>query len=143
MRHRLVSRLFPARRSARVRQIQRARSPRRRLPRRRIPLADSLSGRLLLLTIAFVVLGEVLIYLPSIARYRLVFLEARLASAHLASLALEDRDMAVTPGLEKTLLANGMVVSVTLTRPGGPVLMLGETAPAAMTVDLRDQTPIP
>lgn len=131
--HRLVSRLFPARAPAAA--------TRGRAPRRRLPLADSLSGRLLLLTIAFVVLGEVLIYLPSIARYRLVFLETRLASAHLASLALEDRDMAVTPGLEKTLLANGMVVSVTLTRPGGPVLMLGETAPAAMTVDLRDQTP--
>lgn len=112
--------------------------PRRRL---RLPFVDSLSGRLLLLTVIFVILGEVLIYLPSIARFRLVFLEARLASAHLASLALEDRDMEVTPGLEKVLLDNSMVVAVTLSRPGRPDLMLGELAPAARTVDLRQQTP--
>jgi hypothetical protein len=40
------------------------------------PLHRSLSARLLLLTIFFVMLSEVFIYAPSIGRFRLVFLEA-------------------------------------------------------------------
>ena len=48
-----------------------------------------LSARILLLTCLFVLLGEVLIYLPSIARFRLAFLEERLAAAELAALALD------------------------------------------------------
>lgn len=52
-------------------------------------LARSLSARLLIFTIAFVMLAEVLIYAPSIARYRQTWLEERIASAHLATLALE------------------------------------------------------
>ena len=39
------------------------------------PLLKSLSARLLVLTIFFVMLAEVLIYAPSIARFRLVYLE--------------------------------------------------------------------
>ncbi len=49
----------------------------------------SLSARLLLLTAAFVMIAEVLIYTPSIARFRLVWLQEKLAAAHLASLAVE------------------------------------------------------
>jgi hypothetical protein len=57
----------------------------------RIPLPKltrSLSARLLVLTMTFVMVGEVLIYVPSISRYRLVYLEERLAAAHQAALAL-------------------------------------------------------
>ena len=52
-------------------------------------LTRGLSARLLVLTISFVMIGEVLIYVPSISRYRLVYLEERLAAAHEATLALE------------------------------------------------------
>ena len=48
-----------------------------------------LSARLLVLTAVFVMLSEVLIYVPSIARFRLTFLQDRIADAHLASLALK------------------------------------------------------
>ncbi len=41
----------------------------------RPPLLKSLSARLLVLTAFFVMLSEVLIYVPSIARFRLVYLE--------------------------------------------------------------------
>ena len=57
----------------------------------RIPLptlSRSLSARILVLTMTFVMIGEVLIYVPSISRYRLVYLEERLAEAHRATLAL-------------------------------------------------------
>ena len=44
------------------------------------PLGKSLSARLLLLTILFVMVAEVLIFAPSIGRFRLVYLEERLAA---------------------------------------------------------------
>lgn len=46
-----------------------------------------LSARLLLLTIFFVMLSEFLIYAPSIGRYRMVYMQERIAAAHLASMA--------------------------------------------------------
>ena len=46
-----------------------------------------LSARLLVFTMFFVMLAEFLIYAPSIGRYRMVYLEERVAAAHLASLA--------------------------------------------------------
>jgi len=51
-----------------------------RLPSRPLSLGKSLSARLLLLTIVFVMVSEVLIYAPSIGRFRLVYLEERLAA---------------------------------------------------------------
>lgn len=52
-------------------------------------VATSLSAKLLLLTILFVLLAEVLIYAPSIARFRMGYLEERLAAAHIAALSVE------------------------------------------------------
>ena len=49
----------------------------------------SLSARLLVLTISFVMLAEVLIFAPSVARFRADYLQSRISSAHLASLALK------------------------------------------------------
>ena len=44
-------------------------------PSRSVPLARGLSTKLLLLTIVFVLLAEVLIFLPWIASYRLAWLK--------------------------------------------------------------------
>lgn len=52
----------------------------------------SLSGRLLLLTAVFVMFSEILVYLPSVARARIVFLEERINAARIAVLALEAGD---------------------------------------------------
>ena len=38
-------------------------------------LTQGLSARLLVLTISFVMIGEVLIYVPSVSRYRLTYLQ--------------------------------------------------------------------
>jgi signal transduction histidine kinase len=68
-------------------------------------LRRSLSARLLLLTIAFVMLAEVMIYTPSIARFRLDYLTERLVDAHIATLALEATPThMVSPELETQLL---------------------------------------
>ncbi len=68
-------------------------------------LRHSLSARLLAWTILFVMLAEVLIYTPSIARFRLDYLDERLTDANIASLALETTPThMVSPALEMQLL---------------------------------------
>ena len=57
-----------------------------------------LSGKLLLLTILFVMLAEVLIYVPSIANFRLSFLADRVAVARTVSIVLNaNKDEPETP----------------------------------------------
>jgi hypothetical protein len=53
------------------------------------PFRVGLSGKLLMLTILFVLLAEVLIYVPSIANVRTMWLKDRAATARLAVLALD------------------------------------------------------
>jgi hypothetical protein len=50
------------------------------------PLRVGLSGKLLFLTILFVMVAEVLIYVPSVANFRLNWLNDRLAAAYTAAL---------------------------------------------------------
>ncbi|MHA1153538.1 MAG: sensor histidine kinase, partial [Alphaproteobacteria bacterium] len=107
------------------------------------PLARNLSARLLLLTIAFVMLAEVLIYAPSVGRFRLVYLEERLAAAHLAILALDATpDQMIGKDLERELLEHVRAYSVGLTRPGAGKLMLMVTAPGPVdaSFDLRERS---
>jgi signal transduction histidine kinase len=56
-----------------------------------------LSGKLLLLTILFVMIAEVLIYVPSIANFRLNWLNDRLAAAHTAALVLDAAPSGMVP----------------------------------------------
>jgi signal transduction histidine kinase len=60
-------------------------------------LRAGLSGKLLGLTILFVMLAEVLIYVPSIANFRLNWLNDRLASAHTAALVLDAAPSGTVP----------------------------------------------
>ncbi len=70
-------------------------------------LMMGLSARLLLLTVLFVMLAEVLIYAPSAGRFRLTYLQDTLANAHLAVLALSgSTEQRVRPALERTLLTH-------------------------------------
>ena len=56
-----------------------------------------LSGKLLGLTIVFVMLAEALIYVPSIANFRLNWLTDRLAAAHTAALVLDAAPSGMVP----------------------------------------------
>ncbi len=70
-------------------------------------LARSLSARLLVLTVAFVMISEVLIFVPSLARFRVSYLEDKLAAGTLALLALEATpDNMVSQELADQLLHN-------------------------------------
>jgi signal transduction histidine kinase len=59
---------------------------------RRVPLARGLSAKLLLFTIAFGLLAEILIFLPSVASYRVSWLKERLATAAAVSIVLVQGD---------------------------------------------------
>lgn len=102
-------------------------------------MLNSLSGRFLILTVIFVMLAEVLIFVPSIARFREDFLLDRLERAQIASLALLADDM-LTTELETELLENAEVFNVVLLRDEARQLVLSSPIPhpIQVTVDLRD-----
>jgi hypothetical protein len=86
-------------------------------------MLNSLSGRFLILTIVFVMLAEILIFVPSIARFREDYLLNHLERAQIASLALLADDM-LDPKLEAELLENAGVFNVVLRRDEMRQLML-------------------
>jgi signal transduction histidine kinase len=106
-------------------------------PSARPPIGRSLSAKLLVLTVGFLLLGEVLIFVPSVARFRQVYLEERIAAAHLATIALDYEAERLTPAVEDSLVTHAGVLSVTIVRQA-PVLMLGMEAPVDLTVRLDE-----
>jgi len=64
---------------------------------RTVPLARGLSVKLLLLTALFVMIAEVLIFLPSIANFKLRWLEERLGTAAAVSVVLVQEDTESLP----------------------------------------------
>ncbi len=79
---------------------------------------NSLSGRFLLLTIIFVMLAEIMIFVPSISRFRFDYLSERLERAQIASLTklVAQPGELLDPELEKELLTNAGVMSIALRR---------------------------
>ena len=118
--------------------------PKRKSGSRRIAsgprLWTGLSARLLVLTIFFVMLSEVFIYAPSIGRYRLVYMQERIAAAHLASLAIQaPPDRGVPEPLLRQLLDHARSYGVVLRRDASKALMLSGDMPPKIdvTYDLR------
>ena len=104
----------------------------------------TLSGRFLLLTIIFVMLAEVFIFLPSVARFREDFLLSRLERAQIASLALLASDGAISDRLAEELLENAGVFNVVLRRDELRELVLSSPVPGPIsaTYDLRAPSPV-
>ncbi len=99
-----------------------------------------LSARLLVLTIVFVMLSEVMIYVPSIARFRESYLKERVAAAHLASLTLKAAtDYKVSKELTEELLAESGLRGVIVKQPERRTLMLSLEMPDEIdaSYDLR------
>lgn len=105
---------------------------------------NTLSGRFLMLTAAFVMLAEVLILVPSVARFREDYLLLRLEKAQIASLALLAADDMIAPDLEAELLANAGVYNVVLRRDEVRQLVLSSPIPVPVeqTYDLRFAGPL-
>ena len=103
---------------------------------------NSLSGRFLVLTTVFVMLAEVLIFVPSVARFREDYLLLRLEKSQIAALALLADDM-IDNDLESELLKNAGVYNVVLRRDEMRQLMLSSPLPdmISATYDLRTAAP--
>jgi len=106
-------------------------------------MLNTLSGRFLIMTIVFVMLAEVMIFVPSVARFREDYLLTRLKRAQIASLALLADDMLSTE-LEEELLRNAEVFNVALRRDEVRQLMLSSPIPEPIvaTYDLRDPSAV-
>ncbi|SFT15899.1 hypothetical protein SAMN04488040_3503 [Sulfitobacter marinus] len=106
-------------------------------------MLKSFSGRLLILTTIFVMLAEVLIFVPTIARFREEYLMNRLERAQIASLTLLANDM-IDPALEAELLRTAEVFNVVLRRDEVRQLVLSSPMPQSIinTYDLRDSAPL-
>src|SRR4029077_13813348 len=102
-------------------------------------LLKSLSARLLILTVFFVMVGEVLIFVPSVARYRMTYFENRLAAGYIATLALDASPTGhLEQGLVDKLLDRVGAQGVDVYRAGGSVLRLDRSDPPRpdFTIDL-------
>ncbi|GAB4271496.1 MAG: HAMP domain-containing sensor histidine kinase [Pararhodobacter sp.] len=104
----------------------------------------TLSGRFLLLTILFVLLAEVMILVPSVARFREEYLNTRLERAQIASLALLASDGSISDKLAEELLATAGVFNVVLRRDALRELVLSSPIPGPVvaTYDLRNPSPL-
>lgn len=101
----------------------------------------SLSVRLLWLTILFVMLAEVLIYVPSVARYRQELLRARLTASQLVALAVDTAPQEMfTRELEADLLKHLGAYRMELHRPNrAPVsLSVANPPPVEESFDLSN-----
>jgi signal transduction histidine kinase len=105
----------------------------------------SLSARLLVLTIGFVMLAEVFIYAPSVAAFRYNYLQDRLADAHIAVLALlATPDNMVSEALTAELLDHAGAYIVGLEREdGGKLILQGNYVLVGMSVPDPAADPAP
>ncbi|SNR54191.1 sensor histidine kinase [Puniceibacterium sediminis] len=106
-------------------------------------MLNTLSGRFLILTTIFVMLAEILIFVPSVARYREDYLLARLERSQIASLALL-ADEVIDRDLEEELLLNAGVFNIVLRRDEARQLVLSSPMPGeiSQTFDLRNATAV-
>ena len=109
-------------------------------PGTRLLRRPGLSGRLLLLTVGFVMLAEVLIYVPSIANFRRNWLNDRIAAARIAALVLDAAPAGAVPRpLQERLLAQVGADMVAVRSGGARRLLAASEVPrgVAHEVDLR------
>jgi len=115
-------------------------------PRRRLCPGLGLSGKLLLLTTVFVMVAEVLIYVPSIANFRIMWLKDRLAAAHTAALVLDAAPSGMVPeSLAQQILDSIGAKSVVMkTEQQRRLLVASKFSPDVVDqeVDVRDIQPL-
>ena len=106
-------------------------------------VAHSLSGRLLLLTILYVMLTQVLIFVPSIGRYHRNLLSARVDAAEIAILPFTEPANGLSDALRTQLLTRAGAVAVMLPRADQREIFLSNEVPSKIDVraDLRDTNP--
>ncbi len=107
----------------------------------------SLSTKLLLLTILFVFLAEIVVLIPSVSKQRLNWFEARIEAAYLVGLALEGpRDEMMDENVARQLFSTANILGVTVNQDDMRMLILAPEIdphgpPRMHRVDLRMQMP--
>lgn len=108
------------------------------------PLWSSLSARLLVLTVFFVMLAEVLIFVPSVARFRVSALEDRLGAALLVLTAVQSHpDGMVDMDLQRRLLRQAGTLGMSAWGPERRRTTLGPDMPPVVDAayDISDRPP--
>ena len=84
-------------------------------------------------------LAEIGVFLPSMARFRLDYLNTKLAEAHLVLTALEASPGQIDPVLRDHLLEQAGMLGMTAIRPNMPARTLGPRMPSHIpeVYDLR------
>ena len=116
-------------------------APTEDLAPKEIRKGPGLSTKLLLLTISFIMLAEVLIFLPSIANFRHRWLEDRLNEARIASLAVDlASDGQLPASFASEILKSTGVKSIAVRRNGRKRLIVKRDMPPIVDAyyDLRD-----
>lgn len=104
-------------------------------------VAHSLSGRLLLLTLLYVLITEAVIFAPTIGRYHHALLQSHIESAQIAILPLtEAAGEKLSAGLRDQLLKRADASAVVLRRPEEHELFLVTQMPRGIdfTIDLHN-----
>ena len=100
-----------------------------------------LSAKLLLLTILFIMLAEVLVFVPSVSNFRRQWLMERLAAAQIAALAAEAAPGGQLPStLRDELLERAKVKAIAVKHADSRVLIIEMDMPADIdaSYDLRE-----
>ncbi|MBO6890419.1 MAG: HAMP domain-containing histidine kinase [Roseibium sp.] len=101
-----------------------------------------LSGKLLLLTVVFVMLAEVFIYVPSIANFRNTWLNDRLTTAGVAASVLAETST-IAPRLQEELLRTTGAVAISLDQGSRRSLIAMSTVPSEVdfVINMANVTP--
>jgi len=103
---------------------------------------SGLSGKLLILTVLFVMLSEIFIYVPSIANFRNNWVRDRLTTAGVAATVLSVTNT-VAPRLQEDLLRSTGAVAISLLEGERRRLIAMSEKPSSIdsVVDMSDMTP--
>lgn len=107
----------------------------------------SLSAKLFLLTVAFVLGAELFLLIPSVSRQRIMWLNARIEAAYLVSLALEAPEFEmIKPEEADRLLSTANILGVMIDRDGANVQVSApridfESPPTTHFIDLTEASP--
>ena len=111
------------------------------------PTGLGLSSRLLALTVVFVLIAEMMIFIPSLASFQRNWLEDRVEMAQTATLALEAAPQrTVSDKLSRNLLMNAQIVTVALSSDMGRESILSPAMAIdgkVSQIDLREYGMIP
>ncbi|MGH6618691.1 MAG: hypothetical protein ACREF6_04020 [Alphaproteobacteria bacterium] len=89
-----------------------------------------MSSRLLILTIFFVMVAEILIFVPSIARFREAWFIEKLGLGHLAILAVDATpDRSVSEMMRRELLSHVGAIGLSVRRGGARLVVSVEQPP--------------